>query len=178
MSFRTQDFKTQKASLRALANLANRSMKKPEVVYAARKITANLPPRDDEAELQAIFDAVRSGHPSVKGLERGFRYVSDPVNTDFFAAPFRILQQCAKGACAGDCDEHGALLASLCGSIGFNVGIRAWGPGREGSFDHVYCIVGFPKHSPKEWVALDTTEKQDLGWEPPGGHWMDARLEN
>lgn len=166
--------------------MANRSMKQPSVVYAARKIVNDCPDRNDECELEAIFQAIKHGNSAVKGLSRGVRYVSDPVNTDFFSAPHKILEHCAKGACGGDCDEHAALCASLAGAIGFEVGIRAWGPGREGGFEHVYAIVKTPKHSGKrdfEWLALDTTTRNlvggphDLGWEPPGGHYMDARLE-
>ena len=174
---------SQQQALRRMAQLVADSLHKPAVVIAARRITADCEARNDECELEAIYEAVKNGSPAVRGLERGVRYVSDPQTADFYAAPHRLLQMCRKGACAGDCDEAAALVAALAGAVGLGVGLWGWGPGRSGPFVHVYPIVRTPKIAPRrgmgQWVALDTTVPEaSVGWEPRGGHWLDAVIVN
>jgi len=145
-------------------------MTHPAVVKAARQITADCESRNDMCELEAIYDAVKTGTDAVPGLRRGVRYVSDPRDTDFFTAPATLLELCAEGACQEDCDGHAALIAALCGALGFAVGLRAYGESKD-NYEHVYAVVGLPKHflvTPSQIVGMDTTVKSAyVGWEPP-----------
>lgn len=171
---------TQQDALKQLAELTQRSTVHPLVRQIAMQITAGCQSRDDLCELQAIFDAVKHGDPRVRELRNGVRYVADPRWADFFTAPYRLLKQCAKGACAGDCDDHAALIAALAGSLGFVVGLRVWGP-KPNEFTHVYAVAGVPKRDPRQCVGLDSTvDESDVGWEPPQGEvltaWLDPPL--
>ena len=175
---RTEFEVSQREALRKLAELTERSILHPRIVTTAKIITNGLPARDDAAELQAIYDAVKSGHPTVKGLERGFRYVADPRVSDLFVAAHRSLQGCENGACSGDCDDHAGLVAALCGAIGYKVGLRAWRPDDREDYVHVYAVTALSKRSPTRAVGMDTTvESAGVGWEPPGGHIMTAWLD-
>jgi hypothetical protein len=182
MPFNIKNVEDQRAALLELAQLTQPSIIHPTLVSAARKITNTCPSRDWKAELQAIYDAVKYGTVDVAGLERGMRYVSDPIvatpkyAADYFTSPKRMLAQCADGACAGDCDEHSALVAGLAAAIGFRAGLRAWGRAR-GDYDHVYAVVMVPKDHPVEWWGLDTTVPEaDVGWEPPYGYCLTATI--
>lgn len=119
---------------------------------------------------------MKHGDDRVKGLENGLKYMSDPRWADFFTSPSRTLKQLADGYNSGDCDDSCALVMALLGSLGFVVGARAWGK-QKGEYTHVYAVVGLPKIGPQEFVPLDTTVDEDLGWEPPGGHTLTAILD-
>ncbi len=150
----------------------------PAVRNAALAITHDVDSRDDEGEVRAIFEAVKHGTEQVEGLKKGLKYMSDPRWADFFTAPSRMLQQCANGHCAGDCDDHAALLCALLGSLGFICGLRAWGK-QKGEFTHVYAVVAMPKIGPSEFIGLDTTvEESEPGWEPPKGHVLTAIMDS
>lgn len=168
---------SQKGALKELAKLVEKSTVDPLVRNAAIAITADCSSRDDECEVQAIYNAVKHGDERVKGLERGLKYVSDPRWADFFSSPGRTLRQLADGYNGEDCDGHSALVTAMLGSLGFIVGLRAWGK-QKGEYTHVYGVVAMPKLDPTEWVGLDTTvDEAEVGWEPPGGFTLTAYLD-
>ncbi len=168
----------QKSALRELGKLIEKSTVDPLVRNAALAITHECDARDDECEVRAVFDAVKTGTDQVKGLEKGLKYMSDPRWADFFTAPARTLKQAADfGYAAEDCDGHAALICALLGSLGFVTGLRAWGRDK-GEFTHVYAVVGMPKINPTEFIGLDTTvEESEPGWEPPKGFILTAILD-
>jgi len=146
------------AALRYLAKQTAKYISDPQVILRARAIVQRCPNRDDMCELRALYNTVKSE----------LRYVADPVYTDVYASPGRLLKNCAEGACSGDCDEAASLIAALAGAIGFRVGLRAYGPPASESYSHVYAVAGYPKKNPTKWLGLDTTVKQAFpGWEPP-----------
>lgn len=158
--------------------MTGRAILHPEVHVAARAITQDCPARDDRCELEAIFRAVKHGDARVPGMGKGFRYVADPVISDYFVSAFHNLRFCKKGACAGDCDDHAALVAALAGSVGFRVGLRAYGKTNEESFSHVYAVAKLPKRQPTSVVGLDSTVPDSfVGWEPPPGRVLTAWVE-
>lgn len=168
---------SQEAVLRELAALARRSVTDPGIKGAAHTLIQDCGARDDQCELEAIFNAVKNGDPRVPALRNGVRYVSDPRVADYFAAPKRLLQQCEAGGCGGDCDDAAAMVAALCGSVGFKVGLRAWGEKRAAEFSHVYAVAAYPKHGGRNVraVGLDTTVPEShVGWEPPNGRVLTA----
>lgn len=168
----------QREALRQLALLTQRSTVHPDVVRAARQITAECDARDDRCELEAIYNAVKHGTSAVPGLERGVRYVADSRWADHFTAPARLLEMCRDGACGEDCDGHAALIAALAGAIGFKTGLRAYSPPNSQEYEHVYAVAMFPKRPPfSGYVALDTTvPRAKPGWEPPNGKALTAWL--
>jgi hypothetical protein len=113
---RVIDASTQREALARLAQLAGRSMLHPLVRETAFSIISDCASRDDECELEAIFNAVKHGDPRVGPLKKGFKYIADPRSTDYFTAPHRALSSCLRGACGGDCDDHTALICSLAGA--------------------------------------------------------------
>lgn len=158
-----------------LAKVTERASVHPLVRRTAIQITSDCDSRDDLCELKAIYDAVKNGHPLVKGLERGVRYLSDARFADQFYSPSALLQECANGACAGDCDDHAALICAMCSSIGFKVGLRAYGPKNSKAYSHVYAVVFTPKRGPTQTVGMDTTVPYaKVGWQPPSGRVMTA----
>lgn len=171
---------SQKKALEELAKLVEKSTVDPIVRNAALAITHDVDSRDDEGEVQAIFNAVKHGSDQVQGLEKGLKYMSDPRWADFFTSPSRLLKQMAgdPSLAAEDCDGHSALICALLGSLGFIVGLRAWGK-EKGEYTHVYAVVAMPKIGPTEFVGLDTTvEESEVGWEPPKGHVLTAIMDS
>lgn len=167
---------TQEGSLRVLADLTNRASIDPLIRGTALKIVRNADSRDDVAELEALYAAVKYGDPEIPSLRRGVKYVADPRYADYFASPVDTLRACAKGACGEDCDGQTALMCSLASSLGWKTGLRAWGRLGSGGYSHVYPVVAFPKRPP--WtrvVALDTTVPEfEAGDEPPRGEVLTA----
>lgn len=167
----------QRTALEQLAKLTQRGALHPAVREAAIAITSECRSRDDMCELKAIYDAVKFGTPAVQGLAKGLRYVADPRWSDYFVAANRILEMCKRGACAGDCDDHAGFIAAMCASLGYKVGLRAWGQ-KLSELVHVYAVVGFPKREPQEVLGMDTTvDEAHVGWEPPKGEVLTAWLE-
>jgi hypothetical protein len=168
---------SQEAALRHLAELAQRNVLHPLVRETAVRIVESCHDRDDDCELEAIFNAVKSGMEGIPGLENGVKYMADPRWADQFTAPSRLIEQCKRGVCAGDCDDMAGLIVALAGSLGYSVGLRVWGKTKK-SFTHVYAVAGLPKRSPRKVVGLDATVPEShVGWEPPGGEVLTAWLE-
>jgi len=159
----------QDQALEKLAKLIETGQESPRVRATALKIVRDCKGRDDECELQAIYDWVKKNIP----------YRADPRSVDFFVAPDRMLSMLEHGAPGEDCDGHTVLVAALAGSLGFMVGARAYGQGRSGAFTHVYAVALLPKKASTEAqgkiVGLDTTVPHaDVGWQPPPGHYRTA----
>lgn len=172
---------SQRDALTHLAQLTQRSIRHPLVKVTAHQIVRKVASRDEAAELEAIFAAVKHGDPHVEPLKHGFRYVHDPKLFDSFTAPHISLEAGiraarAGGAAGGDCDDHAALICGLAGVLGFSVGLRAWKRPGGRDFEHVYAVAALPKFrgSPR-WFGLDTTvPKSFVGWEPPKGDVLTA----
>ncbi len=174
----------QTGALRELATLAMKSSIDPLVVQVARTVIGDCPARNDECEIQCVFDSVKFGASACPAagrtpLARGLRYVNDPVYSDLFIAPPKLLRMCAEGANSADCDEAASLIAALLSALGYNAGLRAWGKIGE-DFSHVYAVVEYPKHEAPEKttvLGLDSTVPESrVGWEPPGGHVLTALI--
>lgn len=179
------DAESQENALRILADLAQGASVDPLVRNTAVRIVtpvlvagAARTPTTDKRELDAVFDTVKYGNPDIAPFVSGLRYVADSRFADYFESPIDVINNCVRGACASDCDGHAALIAALLGSIGWKVGLRAYGvPGR--GFSHVYAVVAFPKKPPcTKVLGLDTTvPESSVGWEPPKGDVLTAWLE-
>ena len=100
----------QKKALQELAGLVEKSTVDPLVRNGALALTSDCDSRDDECEVHAIFNAVKTGDDRVKGLEKGLKYMSDPRWADFFSSPGRTLRQLGAGYNGGDCLPADTLL--------------------------------------------------------------------
>lgn len=149
------------------------------------KVASGCRDRDDWCELSAIYDTVKHGDSRVPALKTGLKYVNDPQTHDYFIRPRKMLELCLEGASAEDCDSHAALNAALAAALGFRVGVRAYGPQKNGPLTHVYAVAIMPKlqkadefgnpTGENQVVALDTTHPPArLGWEPPPGRVLTA----
>lgn len=187
-----QSFTTQKQTLSKLDALTRASCIHPRVHNAAIVIAESCKAKNDLCELRAFYEAVKSGTPDVPGLEKGVKYMGDPVPVDYWVAPHRLLQQCEEGACAEDCESAAMMVAAFAASVGFTVGLRAWGAPERDGFSHLFAVAKLPKNRPPEtesmslkdvlddeetWktVSLDTTvPRAYVGWRPPAGRIMTA----
>lgn len=159
------------------AKLAVAGAKTEKVHAAALAIASDCEARDDMCEVEAVFNAVKTGTNKVRSLRRGVRYVNDPVRRDLFKRPDRLLTFCEEGACAGDCDDQAMLVTALLLNLGFHAGLRIFKPDGAKSFEHIYAVVQLPKLNPKNWVGLDTTVPHaTVGWEPEGGRTLTVDL--
>lgn len=131
----------------------------------------------DLCQLKAVYEAVKNGDSDVPGLEHGVPYMADPAGFDLYTAPARLLKACkaGMGSCHEDCDGLTALICALAGTLGFEAGARAWGkPGGDG-YQHVFCVVKFPKREKTGELSLDVTvPRAKVGWHPPEGRIMTA----
>lgn len=179
MAFRLEEVRDQNASLRRMAKVVADGLSNPKtaplIIRAARAIVSDCDARDDQCEVEAIYEAVKHGTDKWPGLGHGVRYVSDPRGYDYFSSAGATLKACADGSCAGDCDDASILVVSLLVSLGFKAGLRAWGPDpRVKRYEHVYGVVSLPKHGPVPagyaGHGVDTTvDDAYVGWEPRKG---------
>ncbi len=114
-------------------------------------LTSACAMKDAHCESQALWDfAVLN-----------VRYVEDPDGFDLFCTAEQTLL-----AGGGDCDDFVILLGALHKLVGFR-GVVARVVSTDAKYwEHVYLLVGFPKHAPAKWVALDPTVKGATpGWQ-------------
>lgn len=127
--------------LRDLYNSSVGGIRDPLMRDMGLQVTRHCPARNDMCELRAVFDFVT----------KNVRYTGDIAQKDTFQTALRTLQ-----FGGGDCDDHSVLCAVLAAENGFETKFRI--TSNTGStWDHIYCMAGVPKHSPRSWVALDTT---------------------
>jgi hypothetical protein len=174
VAYKTLWVRNQRVALEQLAKLTQAAMVDPLVRRTANQIVRDCASRDDMCELKAIFAAVKTGTQNVPGFERGVRYVSDPLDADYFTAPAQLIRECQAGACAEDCDSHAALICALAGTLGFVVGLRAYGEVKN-DYEHVYAVALYPKVNGTRTLGLDTTVPDaKVGWEPPQANVLTA----
>ena len=160
----------QRAALLQLRDLVQPDVAHPLIREVALQAISVCSSRDDQCEVEAIFDLVKHGRPDVPGFERGYKYVADPNWTDLFTAPHKIVEMLRKGINGGDCDDHSGLICALLGSLGFETGLLAYGPPGTSGYTHVLPVVFLPKRpGAKSYMAgLDSTVRESsVGWLPP-----------
>lgn len=149
-----RDLKDRVKVLRWLVWQQHGGLRDPLMRRIGLMITRRCPARDDLCELRAIFDFVAD--------PRNVRYTGDIAHKDTFQNALRTLQ-----FGGGDCDDHSALNAVLAMENGFQTKFRITS-NHGATWDHIYAMAGVPKHSPRRWVALDTTLGPGrFGHEPP-----------
>ena len=132
-----------------MRQLVNAGKINPEIRQAAASVAYLTPEKNDYAEVQAIFEYVRDC----------IRYLKDIHNVETLATPEKTMQ-CKYG----DCDDQSVLLAALLESIGYPTRFVCAGYSDPCAVEHVYVQVACGD----TWVNCDPTERQPLGYAPPG----------
>jgi transglutaminase-like putative cysteine protease len=121
----------------------------PRMISTARAVIYLTPPKMQMAEVDALLRFVQSH----------VRYVQDVHEVETLSTPDKTL-----AARVGDCDDQVTLLATLLEAVGYPTRFIVAGYSVPGQFEHVYL----ESFASGQWVAMDPTESQPLGWEPPG----------
>lgn len=123
-----------------------------------RRLAANIlmeysvPHRDWKGETTAIFHWVR----------QNIRYTRDPAGIELFQKPTRTIE-----LGIADCDDLSILICSLLGSIGHVCQLRTIGITEIGQAEHIYPLDLLPPSFPTEYIALDASRPEEMGWEVP-----------
>jgi hypothetical protein len=153
--------------LRKLLWSPNSGLQNPKVISIARQVTRACAGRDAMCELRAIY----------RFVVENVRYTGDVAQVDTFSGPLRTLQMGGE-----DCDGHSILNCALAIANGFRAKVRITS-NRGTSWDHIYCMVGFPKGRIDQWIPLDTTlargrnDFSRFGKEPPKAKFQDFLME-
>lgn len=130
----------------------------PSVRLRAELIVSGLPARDEDIEVNAVFEWVL----------RHYRYLKDPQGLELVKSPEVIDREISeRGTFQGDCDDVSGYLAALLAAIGYKVKLVVMSmPNRDGMFRHIYIKVLLPKQ--KRWLPLEATAPQKpIGWSAP-----------
>lgn len=153
--------------LRKLLWSPNSGLQNPQVISIARQVTRACPGRDGMCELRAIYQFV----------VENVRYSGDVSKVDTFSGPLRTLQMGAE-----DCDGMSLINAALALANGFQAKVRITS-NRGITWDHIYCMAGYPKGRMDRLIALDTTLARSrtdfsrFGQEPPRAKFQDFTME-
>lgn len=136
-------------TIRAMRKLVQQYRTDISIRQAATQAVFLTPEKDDYAEIEAIFHMV----------QRGIRYCKDIHQVETLSTPTMTLAQRL-----GDCDDQATLLAALLESIGYATRFVIAAYNQPGAYEHVYLQV----YCHGQWIDLDPTEQNDIGWAPPG----------
>ena len=113
-------------------------------------------------------------HEIYKDFVKRWRYVKDPVETEFVHVTGPAIWEHIAGAASpsnqygvGDCDDATVYMGAAAYSIGLPVRIVTISPpGSPALFTHVYPQVHIPRLG---WVCADPVgyPEQNFGWKPP-----------
>ena len=131
-----------------MRQMVNMSKRDPRIIQASTSIIWTAPERDELSEVQALYEWVRDG----------VRYVRDVHAMETLSDPAITLARRL-----GDCDDQSALLASMLESVGYPTRFVMGAFAAPGVWDHVWLQV----FAAGEWIDIDPTEHQYLGWAPP-----------
>lgn len=119
----------------------------PDIRDKAIWLVRDLEQKDFAGEVEKIFDFVQNN----------VRYVHDVADVETLQTPIITLQNRA-----GDCDDKSTLLAAMLESIGHKTRFIAAGFQRN-TIEHVFVETRVGS----QWVSLDATEQEPMGWRPP-----------
>lgn len=136
-------------TIRAMRDLVKKYRTDLTIRQAATQAVFLTPAKDDYAEIDAIFRLV----------QQGIRYCRDIHQVETLSTPTMTLAQRL-----GDCDDQATLLAALLETIGYPTRFVIAAYQAPGMYEHVYVQV----YCHGQWLDLDPTEQQTIGWSPPG----------
>ena len=129
--------------------LLDKSLSSEEVRQQTIKVT-----RSSSDVLASVYDWVKTN----------VRYRSDPVGTELFISPVRMMQDFSRfQPLAGDCDDIALLTVAMLQSVGVEAKVALLDIQGNG-FDHAVAIVTSPETG-SEIMIDPSTNKYPLGWE-------------
>lgn len=137
-----------------MRKLIHDSLNDSSFIRKAIEIVRGVPAFDDEGEVHAIYDWVKSH----------IRYTKDPTIVEKLYPPLELLK-----IRAGDCDDISMLINAFAMALGYparliTISTQADNPTE---FTHVYSEVETPAGS-GNWIALDAARlDSEFGVEPP-----------
>ncbi len=136
-------------TLDAMRSMVRRYRVDPAIRQAATSIVFLTPEKDELGEVDALF----------RWVQEHVRYVRDVHEVETLSAPDKVL-----AGRVGDCDDQATLLATMLEAIGYPTRFVATGYQRAGELEHVHLQV----FAGGDWIDLDPTEREAVGWAPPG----------
>lgn len=134
------------ATLELMCRIVKEYKKSMNIRSKAIELCDGFEQKDTVSEVKALHAFVRDQ----------IRYINDVSDVETIQTPDKTLE-----LRAGDCDDKSTLICTLLESIGFKTRFVAigfiWG-----EYSHVYAEVKLGT----KWVALETTEPVELGWQP------------
>lgn len=130
--------------------LVQQFRKNPYVRTVAAASVQQVAGKDWLGEMGAVLDYVRDT----------IKYQLDINEVETIQTPLATLT-----LGYGDCDDMATLLCAMLEAIGFSTKFVAIGF-QLGQFDHVYMAAQDPDSL--EWIDMDATEPNPVGWAPPG----------
>lgn len=145
-------------TVRLIRDLIDSSKVDPSIIETATRLIFLAPERDGCSEIDAIHAYVRDS----------IRYQRDVVGVETLATPSVTLARRV-----GDCDDQTALLGALLESVGYPTRLVIAAYNRPEHWEHIYLQV----LCDQQWVDLDATEHQPMGYAPPGALslWVEPR---
>ena len=144
-----------RATLAQMASWVRLYRVEPQIRAFAEQIIANVPSKDEYAEINAIFEWVRDN----------VRYTQDVRDVEMLKSPDALISERF-----GDCDDMSTLVSTLLETVGYTTRLVAVGYTQPGVYEHVYAEVILNG----AWVSLETTEPVSLGFFQPNER---ARME-
>jgi transglutaminase-like putative cysteine protease len=134
-------------TIRTMRELVNNCKTDLRIREAATSVIFIQPEKVAHYEIEALFNFVRDS----------IRYVRDVHGVETLMAPPTTL-----AVRLGDCDDQACLLACMLESVGYPSRFVVAGYDA-GVFEHVYLQAW----DGSQWIDLDPTEPQPMGWAPP-----------
>jgi transglutaminase-like putative cysteine protease len=135
-----------RATLNEMRRLVREYKKHDAIRSLAAELVQPLHQKNFMGEIKRLHAYVRDN----------IRYLRDIHGVEVLQSPPETLR---RGY--GDCDDKATLLATLLSSIGHPSRFVAVGKA-PGKFSHVYLET----RAGSKWIALETTEPVEVGWQP------------
>jgi transglutaminase-like putative cysteine protease len=136
-------------TMRAIRDMIEAGKRDADVIRAATAVIYTTPEKFEAAEACAVFDYVRDH----------VRYVRDVAGVETLSHPRITLARLA-----GDCDDQVALLGAMLEAVGYPVRLVVAAYQAPQAWEHVYLQV----FAGGQWIDCDPTEREVMGWAPPG----------
>ena len=146
-------------TLQAMKKIIIDSAKNYDVIKFARQIVENVPAKNWQKEVTAIYNFVRDRS----------RYIKDPYRQEHIQTPLVAIDRIIHGEkFQGDCDDMTVFVLSLLKAIGYPVKLISAGYGATKNLSHVYGAVSLPSGIGSKWVVVEPIKLGvPLGWEAP-----------
>jgi transglutaminase-like putative cysteine protease len=138
-------------TLKLMRSLVRLYKSNPYIRDFAGNLVKGLPGKAWFSEIRAIFSYVQTN----------IRYTQDINGVETLQTPTATL-----GLGYGDCDDMCTLLCSLLEAVGHPTAFIAVGF-EPGEYEHVYVLTMAGDDPNRQWISLDPTEPNPMGWYPP-----------